>query len=440
MKIDLYKKISFNSFVELFLLFALPVICVCGVSYFPYQLRLPLIYAVAALILVYTATFKGKIRISGVVLLYFLFLSYLALSLLYSYDKTTTFNFLIIYACAFPLLIYNFTEYFSNKLLQMFLIVSMVIAVSIIISVPIKNCMVDYFWFIINPGRNAQTNSMILNELSLGAYSGFAREKGEAAFIMNVGLAVCFAKYFSLGKFKASNVLCVLTLIIALLLTSKRALLIIVVFCVCVLVLVSKIKGKVVKAFSMVLIICSVVFFVLSFVPSLANTFLRFLDTENMQTMGGRSAIWKYLYMMISQYWLFGAGFGSYNNFAYDNGFRVFDAKWNYYGHNIYYEALGEIGVVGCILLFGFFIVSFVRTFKLMRNKNLSETQNKILYFSFYIQLMFLSYGITGNPIYTRQHIFTWVVAICMFLSVYNKVATKKYVNKYKKQYTLRGN
>ena len=45
--------------------------------------------------------------------------------------------------------------------------------------------MLKYFWFIINPNHSEQVAQAIQNELSIGAYSGFAREKGEAAYIMN---------------------------------------------------------------------------------------------------------------------------------------------------------------------------------------------------------------------------------------------------------------
>ena len=62
--------------------------------------------------------------------------------------------------------------------------------------------MLKYFWFIVNPNHSVQVAQTIQNELSIGAYSGFAREKGEAAYIMNVGIALLLSKYFSSQKLK----------------------------------------------------------------------------------------------------------------------------------------------------------------------------------------------------------------------------------------------
>lgn len=436
MKIDLYKKVSLRNFVELFLLCALPIICVCGVSYIPFQLREPLIYLAGLVILIFIIISKEKIRIGALSLFYFLFLTYIAISLFYSYDKESTFSYFTIYLALLPLLFFDITEKTCLRLLSIFGIITTVIAVSIIISVPVDNCMNNYFWFIVNPGRNYAVTKGIAQELATGAYSGFAREKGEAAFLMNVGLATCFAKYFAKGKITFGNVLSIILHLAALLLTSKRTLFAIVVVCFCALMLVSKMQNKTSRTITVIILSVFAVFIILNFIPSLANTFLRLIDTENMQELGGRSALWEYLYLMIDKFWLFGAGFGSYNNFAYDNGLRTYGTKWNYNGHNNYYQALGEIGVVGCFFLFGFLIISFIRTTKLIRNKGLTQNQNKILYFSFYLQIMLLVYSVTGNPLYTRQIIYVWILAICMYLSIYHKTVKNKYKEKFGKKYT----
>lgn len=60
--------------------------------------------------------------------------------------------------------------------------------------------MTKYFWFIVNPGRSVEVTKAINKELAIGSFSGFAREKAEAAYIVNVGIAVSFSRYFSNGK------------------------------------------------------------------------------------------------------------------------------------------------------------------------------------------------------------------------------------------------
>lgn len=425
MNIDINKKISLRQMVEAVFLFVIPIICVFGVSYIPYMLQLPLIYLTGFLAIILAIVSNINLKVNMVNILYFLFLSYLAVSLVYSYDRENTFHFLLIYGSLFPFLFLDLSENFCEKFFGIVSIVTVIIAISVIISVPIENCMDRYFWFIVNPSRSTQISEALQREIARGSYSGLAREISVTAFIMNVGIAVQISRYFSEGKLSLKNGISLILQISALILTGKRTMLVIVAIVFCALMILSNLKGKAGRFTSISIIAVLSVFVALMFVPQLANTFLRFADVENMETFGSRNILWEYVYMMISQFWLFGAGFGSYNDFAYDKGLRSYGGQWNYYGHNIYYEALGEIGLVGSIILFGFFAFALFRTIKLIRNKNLNDVQRKILYFSFYIQLMLPIYGVTGNPLYAEEIIYTWILSIAMYISVSNRVLVK---------------
>ena len=109
-----------------------------------------------------------------------------------------------------------------KKIFTIIYVICSVIAFSILISAVINNCMLKYFWFIVNPNHSAQVAQTIQNELSIGAYSGFAREKGEAAYIMNVGIALLLSKYFSSQKLKKIDILMLFVFIVSLMLTGKR--------------------------------------------------------------------------------------------------------------------------------------------------------------------------------------------------------------------------
>ena len=98
--------------------------------------------------------------------------------------------------------------------------------------------------------------------------------------------------------------------------------------------MVAHIKSKLFRAASVIIIAGIGVIFIKMFVPEMANIFNRFLDQDSMESIGNRDELWKYIFMMISQYTLFGAGFGSYNEYAYQNGLRVYGAKWTYNAHN----------------------------------------------------------------------------------------------------------
>ena len=76
----------------------------------------------------------------------------------------------------------------------------------------------------------------------------------------------------------------------------------------------------------------------------------------------------KYMAMMASKYWMFGAGFGSYNEFAYDHGLRVYGEKWTYHGHNSYYQGFCELGVIGGCLFVVFLASALFATFRFIKS------------------------------------------------------------------------
>lgn len=412
------KKFELIDFLHMFFIVAMPIICVGGVSLIPHKLRLPLIYMTGIILLAAFVFGRKKVKLNSVNVSGILLLCYLFIQLTYSYDQQATLDFFIIYACATTLLFIDLPLNNIEKIITVMYVFCIVIAISIIISVPIKNCMLTYFNFIVNPNNTPSVRQAILNELSIGSYSGFAREKGEAAFIMNIGLAISFSKFFTEGKLNKKDIVAFLLMFSALILTSKRTMLTVSLICFVVFMIVSKIKGKFFKFACIVLVAVFVLFFILMFMPDFANVFNRFMDKENMESMGSRDLLWIYMEMMLSKYWLFGAGFASYNEFAYDNGFRNYKERWDYHGHNSYYQALSETGIIGFTIIIAFLLFALLKTIKYIRTGNLTNSQMKIIFFSLYVQIMVDFYAITGNPFYTNQIIFMLFFAIGIMLYV----------------------
>lgn len=401
------EKIQIKKLWHIYLMVALPLICVGGATLIPYKLRLPLIYTTGILSLVFFVFSGKKIKLNPTNTSMLLLVGYIAIQLMYSYDAKSTLNLLMLYACSTTLLFIDIPENVIHKIITIMYVFCIVIAFSIVISILFDNCMLTYFKFIVNPNNTPSVTEAIKKELSIGSYSGFAREKGEAAYIMNMGLAISFSKFFCGDKFKKSDALFLLLILSALILTSKRTMFVIPVICFITFMVISKIKGKAFKICIIALTSVVALFFIFMFLPDFANLFYRFMDTENMETLGSRDSLWKYMAMMASKYWMFGAGFGSYNEFAYDNGLRVYGEKWLYNGHNSYYQGFCELGVVGGCLFLVFIISAILTTLNYLRSKRFDNKQRSILFFAFYIQIMMAVYAITGNPIYTKQMMFS---------------------------------
>src|SRR5699024_9999482 len=71
-------------------------------------------------------------------------------------------------------------------------------------------------------------------------------------------------------------------------------------------------------------------------------------------------------------------------------------------------------GIFGFVTLFGGLLFAFIRTnIRLMRFEN-NNSKKYILIISLYFQLLFILWGVTGNPLYDTYPLFFYFIAIAM--------------------------
>ncbi len=421
---DVMKKFKvFNSTIkelwQMFIVLVVPIICVTGGTAIPYTLRLPLTYIVAATTMFIIVFSNVTIRVNKLIFMGLALVVYIGVSILYSYDVQSTVYYFWLYLCYFTLLFIDLPDDYYRKIISICYVICAVIAFSILISTVINNCMLNYFWFITNPSRSPAVAQQILDELKNGAYSGFAGEKGEAAYIMNVGIAIVFAKYFSQNKVTKVDIGMLIVFILALMLTGKRLLFVIMVVAFALFMMISNVKSKFFKVLCVLLLVLFGLFFVIMFLPKVSNIFTRFLDSENLETMSGREELWDYLYLMIDEFPVFGGGMGSYNAYAYDHG--LWDERWMFNGHNSYLQVLAELGIVGAAIFALFVILAFAYTIKAIKKFENNKNILYICYFSLYIQVLLVVYSLTGNPVYTRQIMFLWFFSVGCAQHIYRR-------------------
>lgn len=121
---------------------------------------------------------------------------------------------------------------------------------------------------------------------------------------------------------------------------------------------------------------------------------------------------------MFEENWAVGKGMNTYNYYVTLRGYRVV-TKWNptgiwkYSAHNIYLQVLGESGIIGLLLFGEFLIYNLYHTIMLIIKNNKKRIGNKgVLYFSLYMQILVVVYGITGNPLYSLYQFLLYIIAI----------------------------
>ena len=257
----------------------------------------------------------------------------------------------------------------------------------------------------------------LLNQYSMGAMPGLTHHYSTNGMLVSVGTIVyaCYAMCYK----KKKDILLFLAAIAALLLTGKRAHVVFGLFALYVTYYAYNAGNKQNRLFKSVgiLIVSAMAFFLASyFVPGLAVVVGRFIDAaESGDATLGRTTVWLKALETVSQHPLFGIG---WEQFSQSGG-------WNWNIHNIYIQLLVEVGVVGFLAYCGWFVFFLVQSWKnltyLRTHRNLFHvTDTCVVSFSLAMQILFLMYGFTGNPLYD-QAMFVPYFAACAITQYYRR-------------------
>lgn len=361
---------------------------------------------------------KGIIK-NNVSLALMAFLLLILLGLIESYDKTETIKYFVTYIAGATLILFPNTEEFEMKTLQYIELFLKIIALSILVQIIIPNLYKDYLYFLISGGASARTR--LGNELSQHIFSGIVGEKGEAAFLMVLAIIILLSKSAYKKRIDKKDFLWLCIYFVALLLPAKRMLFAIGVM-ILMLFLIMWIKGsKKVIAIAGTGLLGGVAYIIMTVIPTFNTLLYRFTTfADNDDTANGRTYLWDYAMQMFHNKPLFGYGYGSYNKFASGIGvILTANRNWTSQAHNIYYQLLAEMGIVGLIsflLLNVFVIVLALRIYK--KRYLLQKNEFEFLFIGINTNLLTVVYGLTGNVIYYTNQIMTYMWGISLIVCV----------------------
>lgn len=354
---------------------------------------------------------------------------FLLISSMYSYVPINTLNGAVIYFCFFILVFLNYTEDDMKLILKVIRFVCIFLGISIIISVLIPKLFTDYLAFLV-----ATDSNVLKTEIKEGIYSGLAGEKSNAAFYMNIGIALELALYNKEKKWQYRNYLFIAIYIIALMLTGKRTLLLVSFLIIALAIKLFDIKGKYAKIFLSSFLIIPLIIIILNFIPQTKIVIERLLNNSTDQTMNGRKKFWDFCMYMLNNKFLFGYGYDTFNAVFSDIVHYVYNGKvWDMYAHNIYYELLGETGIIGFLIFFSASISLLFKSISCFKKQTLAESQKILIFFSAAIQIIFLIYGCTGNVIYAHYELGFYFTAFIIYKTVIFELYNKKEIDSVKK-------
>lgn len=259
--------------------------------------------------------------------------------------------------------------------------------------------------------------------IEAGYKSGLTTHYSTNGMYLSFGLIACFSMWQMKDAKNKRWAAAAFSIFLAILLTTKRAHLVFgIASCMAVFLCANKDKtiSTVAKVVVGLLIVVLVVYLLSLFIPALTEVINRFSSAWEDDTFGGRGTYYDICLRLWRQNPLFGNGWNSFTNALYlwdDAGdLRRLYAEGNLLqnAHNVYFQLLAEEGIVGIILFCVAVSDSLVSTIKLLANDYRTDEGRFIKYtlcFSVGVQVFFLLYGVTGNPLYTNIEYVTYLFA-----------------------------
>lgn len=350
-----------------------------------------------------------------IVCLYFAWMIFLTINTLQSYDINASKSMLPVFIIGGLFGLFSWREKTVHTYMKMIRVFCLFFAFSILLEVIAPNLILSLST-IVAPGRSA----VIQNEISRGIYSGLTGEKAKAAYAMVVGVCVELAFYiFNNKRIHTKNYLFIAIYVLAAMLTSKRMLCAIIMLEIAIALNLFDFKGKAVKILLGGAVGLIALLIITITIPQTSNIIDRFMGGVGDTSAGGRLMFWNYCIVMFKNKPFIGYGINTFNKAFSDNVGYVFQGSlWNMYAHSMYYELLGETGIIGIVLFCAIMIFSLVYSIKLYKYGNMTNVWRGLLWFSISMQVLFIVYGYSGNVLYDKAQLFTYLSSISMVIAV----------------------
>lgn len=389
-------------------------IVMSGATIFSY-IRIPRIWLCGVIGIVYLILKKDTYVMStSIGKIFGVWILFLVVNWQFSYTPVNTRNAVIIFASLYFLLCYEF----KIKDMQLFYKIVRVICIIFAISV-IVNALIPSLIYGPLSGFVVFDTNAIKEEVARKAYCGLVGDRNQTAFYMNIGLIFEIGLFNENNRLNLKNKFLIIVYLVALMLTGKRTLFGVSMLLIAFSLWCFNIKGKWVKAFMGGLVAIPLFILIMQVIPQTKIIFERLVENSGDDTLNGRKNFWDFCMYMFYKRPVIGFGYDSFNTaFTNITHFTHRGQSWNMYAHSIYYELLGETGIIGFGIFLTLQIAAFFKSVRVFRKTQLPNVDKMVLFVSMGIQIVFAVYGITGNVLYQHCQLVFYIMALVMLVTV----------------------
>ncbi len=257
--------------------------------------------------------------------------------------------------------------------------------------------------------------------------SGFTAHYSTNSIYLSLGLTCWICGLVGCRRrLRGEDILIGSLLMLALLLTTKRGPLIATVVAISLCYLCAnreKITGTALKATVVVLVAAVSVSILAALVPSVQATLERFAELFVDETGNGRSELYDCAWDMYHASPLLGNGWGSYGKYVSTTSLGAMYEEIGFTSmsaHNVYLQLLAETGILGLVL---FAAPAFATLLFAIRRSRAHDDpmpygDSFCLWACLGIQIFFLVYCLSGNPLYDPQCYVPYFISITVVLAI----------------------
>lgn len=347
-----------------------------------------------------------KIKVERIDKLFFVFLFVWFLGCLYSPAILKGLGYVLSFALALFFGIYIGRKNLNEKNIIRFLLISCAIMTAFLIIQPFAPDVVNGVTKLFS--YSSEQYYLMNAWAKAGMYTGLFPDRAATAFFCCVLVDTGLYYLYQNGITRTTcwqSLLGILAIIMGIyggLLTAKRGLFLAMFVAVFITYVVyRKSKGVPIWKICLAVAILAVVVGILLWNATVSRVILqRFFESDDL--LNGRGDIYSNIYVNIASSPIFGRGTAS--------AFSLLGIG----GHNIYLTVLMENGIIGLLSFLAAILYCLYRTIAVAMRFGKSNCLERIpfLLFSLFVQVFFLVYGLSGNPLYDNYILYFYLLAV----------------------------
>lgn len=342
---------------------------------------------------------KNIIKKDFNILLWLIFLVFCIISLFSPYNSNLLNSLFFIFCSILFLLEYLILTQNKEEWIDMFIkylyIFSLIFAIATVTQIIMPGFIDKIKLIYIQSSKINLSRKFLLSDSLYSGYNGLVIQTGTNAYLLSIFIGASMFKFLKNEKHKIIYLLLILIAFVLIILTNKRMLLLASAISILLMYIIYK-RFKL-KYVLITLLVCFLSVFILFKYTNVGNNIIQKFTMNQENVLSGRELLYQKMIVNFKSSPIIGVGI--------DSKIDGLD------GHNIYLQVASETGIFGILVFFIIISYNILITLKYLKIDTIFKPYFAL---SFYMQLIFIIWGITGNPLYDQFSLLSYILILAL--------------------------